>query len=153
MARGVLNFHWRSDRDASGYWVFPGDDRSGRLFLRISRLFAFSQAVVYSVSMSQADQTIEAEVVEIDGVTVEPRPTSKQGAGDKWKDLGKWQMRVKNLDPRWWPLWAALGFIALVLIVSVGMCVAVVWIAYRIVVGITSGFLSLFVPSRELQRR
>jgi len=103
--------------------------------------------------MSQAEQTIEAEVVEIDGVTVEPRPTSKQGAGDKWKDLGKWQMRVKNLDPRWLPLWAALGFIALVLIVSVGMCVAVVWIAYRIVVGITSGFLSLFVPSRELQRR
>lgn len=103
--------------------------------------------------MSEAEQTIEAEVVEIDGVTVEPRPTTKRTFGGEWRDMGRWQMRVKNLDPRWWPVWAVLGFIALVLIVSVGMCVATIWIAYRIVMALALGFLSLFAPSRELQRR
>ena len=103
--------------------------------------------------MSEAEQTIEAEVVEIDGVTVEPRPTTKRTFGGEWRDRGRWQMRVKSLDPRWWPVWAVLGFIALVLIVSVGMCVAIIWIAYRIVMALALGFLSLFAPSRELQRR
>ncbi len=103
--------------------------------------------------MSQAEQTIEAEVVEIDGVAVEPRPFPKQTKGREWNSWGSWQGRVKKLDARWWPLWLVLGSIVLVLVVAVGMCAAVVWIAYKLTIGLFIGFLSLFNTPTELQRR
>lgn len=103
--------------------------------------------------MSQAEQTIEAEVVEIDGVAVEPRPAPKQAKNWNSKNWATWQVRVKKLDARWWPLWLVLGFVVLVFVVAVGMCAAVVWITYRLIMGTAAGFLSLFVPNRQLQRR
>ena len=103
--------------------------------------------------MSNAEQTIEAEVVEIDGVTVEPRPAATHTKRSEWNSWGAWQGRVKKLDARWRPLWLVLGFIVLVLVVAVGMCAAIVWIGYKLVMGLAAGFLSLFVPNRQLQRR
>lgn len=103
--------------------------------------------------MTQTEPTIEAEVVEIDGVAVEPRPAPRQAKGSDWNSWGSWQGRMKNLDARWWPLWAVLGFVALVLIVAVGMCAAVIWVTYKITMALATGFLSLFIPTRELQRR
>ena len=103
--------------------------------------------------MTRNEPTIEAEVVEIDGVAVQPRPAPKQMESPDWSKWKSWQGRVKKLDSRWWPLWLILGFIAIVLIVAIGMCVAVVWITYKLLVGLVAGFLSLLTPSHELQRR
>lgn len=99
--------------------------------------------------MGGNDTIIEAEVVEIDGVAVEPRPVlrEEQGAGTRI-DWSAWQGRVKRLDSRWWPLWIVLGFIALVVAVAVGMCVAVIYVAWRIFKAILSGFANLLSPQR-----
>lgn len=97
--------------------------------------------------MSQTEQTIEAEVVEIDGVSVQPRPAATSRPQADWKQWGNWQGRIKTLDSRWWPLWVVLGFIALVLVVSVAMCAAVLWIAYKLTLALFVGALSLFFPN------
>lgn len=102
--------------------------------------------------MSGNEPTIEAEVVEIDGIAVEPRPVREEKGAD-WKGWSSWQGRVKRLDARWWPLWAVLGFIALVIAVAVGMCVAVVFVAYRIFKAIFNGLANLLFPSQELRGR
>ncbi len=95
------------------------------------------------------EQTIEVDVVEIDGVAVEPRPlrgeTPNKGGRIDWTT---WQGRVKRLDARWWPLWLVLGIIVLVLATVVGICVAVVFIAWRIFKGLLNGITSLFSPQR-----
>jgi ABC-type spermidine/putrescine transport system permease subunit II len=103
--------------------------------------------------MSGNEPTIEAEVVEIDGIAVEPRPVREEKHSD-WKGWSSnWQGRVKRLDARWWPLWAVLGFIVLVIAVAVGMCVAVVFVAYRIFKALFNGFANLLFPSQELRGR
>jgi hypothetical protein len=105
--------------------------------------------------MSGNEPTIEAEVVEIDGVAVEPRPVREERRGD-WKGSERWstwQGRVQRLDSRWWPLWAILGLAALVVAVAVGMCVAVLFIAYRIFKALFNGIANMLFPSQELQRR
>ena len=105
--------------------------------------------------MSGNEPTIEAEIVEIDGVAVEPRPVNEAPRRDRaqWSDWGSWQGRVKTLDARWWPLWLMLGFIALVLFVAIGMCVAVLAVTYWISKFILVRIVSLIAPPRELQRR
>lgn len=99
--------------------------------------------------MGGNDPIIEVEVVEIDGVAVEPRPALReaQGAGARI-DWSVWQGRVKRLDARWWPLWFVLGFIALVVAVAVGMCFAVVFVTWRIFKAILEGFANLLSPQR-----
>jgi len=87
---------------------------------------------------------IEAEVVEIDGIAVEPRPVRRETPDTRGRiDWSAWQGRVKRLDARWWPLWLVLGFIVLVVAVAVGMCVAVIYLAWRIFKSILQGFVSL----------
>jgi hypothetical protein len=99
--------------------------------------------------VSGNDQIIEAEVVEIDGVAVEPRPARREAPKTRGRvDWTAWQGRVKRLDARWWPLWLVLGAIVLVLAVTVGMCFAVVFIAWRIFKGLINGIASLFSPQR-----
>lgn len=99
--------------------------------------------------MGGNDPIIEAEVVEIDGIAVEPRPMSG-GASDSRRriDWAVWQGRVKRLDARWWPLWLVLGIIVLVLAAAVGVCVAVIFIVWRIFKGLLSGFVNLLSPQR-----
>ncbi|WP_411826163.1 hypothetical protein [Luteolibacter sp. AS25] len=103
--------------------------------------------------MERSEQTIEAEVVEIDGVSVEPRPVEKNRAGGDWQDWRSWQGKVRELDPRWWPLWAFLGAIGLVLLVVVGMCAAVILVIYKLFKALFMGFVSLFLPTEQYQRR
>jgi hypothetical protein len=99
--------------------------------------------------VSGNDQIIEAEVVEIDGVAVEPCPARREAPKTRGRvDWTAWQGRVKRLDARWWPLWLVLGAIVLVLAVTVGMCFAVVFIAWRIFKGLLNGIASLFSPQR-----
>lgn len=94
-------------------------------------------------TMQNEPQSIEVEVVEIDGIApptrVEPShetPRNSRGAaGAQWQDWQKWQGRVRKLDSRWWPLWVILGIIALFLILTVGVVVGVLVLIYRIITG------------------
>lgn len=105
--------------------------------------------------MNGNEPTLEAEVVEIDGVAVEPKPVREESTkGASWAQWGNWQDQVKRLDARWWPLWAILGFIALVLLVAVGMVALVLYVSWRIFVGLINAVASLFLPtSSQLQGR
>ncbi|MFD2255318.1 hypothetical protein ACFSSA_01400 [Luteolibacter algae] len=102
--------------------------------------------------MTETEPTIEAEVVEIDGIAVDPRAAADH-TRQEWKDWRKWQGKVRQLDARWMPLWIVLGFILLVLVVAIGMCAAVLWLGYKFVKNILGGIASVFIPSHELQRR
>lgn len=95
------------------------------------------------------EKTIEVEVVEIDGIAVDPRPVREEtrSAGGRI-DWSVWQGKVKSLDPRWWPLWLVLGFVVLVVVVAVGLCVAVVFVTWRIFVAMLKGFVNLLSPQR-----
>ena len=107
--------------------------------------------------MRVEEKTIEAEVVEIDGVAVEPEVFQKKESRTAgWSDWQKWQGwggKVRNLDSRFWPLWLALGLIALVFIVAIGMVVAVLAVFYWICRSLLISFASLFDSSYELQRK
>lgn len=105
--------------------------------------------------MSGNEPTIEAEVLEIDGVAVEPKPfhqdSSKGTPRAQWRT---WQSQVKRLDARWWPLWILIAFIAIVLVVAIGMVAIVCFVTWRMVVGLINTVVSLLLPSSgNLQRR
>jgi hypothetical protein len=78
---------------------------------------------------------IEVEVVEVDGVAPVPAPTPPDEAEHRsgWRDWRGWQGRVRTLDSRWWPLWVLLGGIALFLLLTLGLVIAVVYVAVRLV--------------------
>ena len=104
--------------------------------------------------MGRTEPTIEAEVVEIDGVAVEPKPLREESAkGAPWARWDTWQGQAKRLDMRWWPLWVLLGFIALVVFVAVGMVAAVLFITFRIIAGLLNAIAHLLFPSQQMQRR
>lgn len=95
------------------------------------------------------EQTIEVEVVEIDGVAVTPRPVREDARKTHSRiDWSSWQGRVKRLNARWWPLWLVLGFAVLLAAVVLGICFAVVFVVWRIFKAILNGFASLLGPQR-----
>ena len=82
----------------------------------------------------EQEKEIEVEVVEIDGVTTasgqemrvageDNTPFEQRTEGHTWQ---QWQGRVRQLDSRWWPLWALLGVLALILLATVGVVVGLV---------------------------
>ena len=80
--------------------------------------------------MTQTTQQIEVEVVEIDGVAptthgAPPAPTAQN-----------WQGRIRTLDARWWPLWVLLGTLAIAILLTVGLVIAVIFVIFRILNGI-----------------
>jgi hypothetical protein len=77
--------------------------------------------------MKHDESILEAEVVEIDGVAVDPRPAADWYNGDQKRrvDWQGWQGKIRVLDKRWMPLWIVLGLIALILAVTVGLLVGV----------------------------
>ena len=90
--------------------------------------------------MTQQATEIEVEVLEIDGVApAEPNiragqePPRQQG---DWQDWRQWQGRVRRLDSRWWPLWAFLGIIAFILLITVGLVIGVIFLIFRVLQGI-----------------
>jgi hypothetical protein len=86
--------------------------------------------------MIDNSQTIEVEVIEVDGVVptdkFEPQ-TEAPPRRRPWQDLGG---RVRKLDRRWWPLWIFLGIIAAVIVLTLGLVVGVVVVIYRILRGL-----------------
>lgn len=102
------------------------------------------------IDMESKTQTLEAEVVEIDGVA--PIPPQQRQADPKnrsWQDWRSWQGRVRTLDARWWPLWLILGIIALSLVLTVGLVLGVIILLVRITLGIIRGVFSIFAPPQS----
>jgi hypothetical protein len=95
------------------------------------------------------EEIIEVEVVEIDGIAMEPRPDHRERKNAGGQFYGSWQSRVKRLDARWWPLWLVLGFFVLVVFFTVGIFVAVVFIAWRMFVWLYNGIASMLNPRRR----
>ena len=96
--------------------------------------------------MEKEQETIEVEVVAIDGIAPVPvTPHHEEEAPrDNWQDWQKWQGRIRRLDARWWPLWVFLGVILVFLLLSIGVVFGVIYLVYRIarnfLVGIASAF-------------
>lgn len=88
--------------------------------------------------------TIEAEVLEIDGQRPAPAQSPEPGAQDRARSSsnpwgGTWNSlrgRVVKLDRRWWPLWVLLGIVAVIVLGVVACVAAVVFTVIRILVGI-----------------
>ncbi len=94
------------------------------------------------------DKTIEAEVLEIDGNP--PPPPRDPGEERRARGQAPWEAirgRVVRLDRRWWPLWVLLGIVALVLMLTVGVAVAVLVVVAKMIGGILR-FLTGGAPSR-----
>ncbi len=98
--------------------------------------------------------TVDVEVTEIDGVTHEAQPPAPERrarqprtpgpdgrAGQGWRS--GWAGRVHTLDSRWWPLWVVLGIIGVVLAVTVGLVLAVIYLTFRIIAGVIQWILGL----------
>jgi hypothetical protein len=93
--------------------------------------------------MEKETETIEVEVVEIDGIAPVPvsAPHEDNSAGrgprenGNWNDWRNWQGRVRTLDMRWWPLWVILGIILLALLASVGVVVGFFYLIFAIIRG------------------
>lgn len=85
--------------------------------------------------MTEEAKEIEVEVVEIDGVApvaVPDRADEIPRREDDWPDWRQWQGKVTRLDSRWWPLWVFLGLIALALMLTIGLVIAVVFVIFRL---------------------
>ena len=87
---------------------------------------------------------IEVEVLEIDGVaplvpqTQAEEYPSQQGGRQDWRN---WQGQVRKLDSRWWPLWVFLGIIAVVLALTVGLVLGVLFLIARMCLKIVRALL------------
>jgi hypothetical protein len=84
--------------------------------------------------MTKEATEIEVEVVEIDGLAPlapQARAAETSQARGDWQDWRQWQGKVRTLDSRWWPLWVFLGIIALFLLLTVGLVLAVVFLNVR----------------------
>lgn len=88
-------------------------------------------------------ETIEAEVIEIDGAPP-PKPDSGPAPENGMPDWSGWKSRVVTLDRRWWPLWLLLGIVLVGLLLTVGLVVGVMWGILRII----RAFLGLFIGGR-----
>jgi hypothetical protein len=84
--------------------------------------------------MTQESPAIEVEVLAIDGAAP-PAPAGQPSTSSRplWHDM---RSRMLRLDGRWWPLWLALGAVALVLLLTVGLVVGLVYLILRLIQGI-----------------
>jgi hypothetical protein len=92
------------------------------------------------------NDTIEVEVLEIDGATPSP-PSPAPESNPQPSPLppwATWQGRVRQLDARWWPLWIILGILALGLLLTVGVVLGVVLVIARLVLRFVRGLMRVF---------
>ncbi|MES2661003.1 MAG: hypothetical protein V4689_20425 [Verrucomicrobiota bacterium] len=85
--------------------------------------------------MTNESQAIEVEVVEVDGITPPARFEPREESGPQQPPWQQWQGRVRTLDSRWWPLWVFLGAIAVVLLLTFGVVIGVLFVIFRILRG------------------
>ena len=100
-------------------------------------------------------ETIEAEVIEIDGVEPPKAEKSEKRTESPWSRAGM-QGRVLKLDRRWWPLWLLLGVVAVILAATVGVvlgiCYTIFAVIRRVLRGIFGGMPSGGSGSGALRR-
>lgn len=98
--------------------------------------------------MQKEPETIEVEVVEIDGITPvpvsHPHPEEEDPRQRGWNDWQSWQGRARQLDMRWWPLWVLLGIVLVFLLLTVGVVLGVIFLIYRIIRGFFAGIAGAF---------
>ena len=86
--------------------------------------------------MTNEPQAIEVEVIAIDGVAPLATTGSHEETPRRWQDWQNWHGRIRKLDNRWWPLWVFLGVIAVALLLTVGVFVAIVFVIFRVLSGL-----------------
>jgi hypothetical protein len=94
-----------------------------------------NEASSNATAMPKEATEIEVEVVEIDGLApIAPQVQAEESrvSGD-WQDWRQWQGKVRTLDSRWWPLWAFLGIIAVFLLLTIGLVIAVIFVIFRLI--------------------
>jgi hypothetical protein len=97
-----------------------------------SRPFAVKFQVAAIRIMTTPSQAIEVEVVEIDGAAPPARFETPEASAPRQSWQANWQSRALKLDSRWWPLWVLLGAVAVVLLLTVGLVVGIVFVIFRI---------------------
>ena len=88
--------------------------------------------------MTNESQIIEVEVVEIDGAAPAAKFSPREPEPSPARDWQKWLKRLswmRQLDRRWWPLWVVLASIGMVLLLTVGLVVGVIWVIFRVLSG------------------
>ena len=93
--------------------------------------------------MAVTEKTIEAEVLEIDGVTVRARVVDEAA----WKNWRGWQANIKQLNVRWWPLWLVLCAVLLIIAIGLGICVILLLMVWSLVKALLAGLARLFSKS------
>lgn len=69
-----------------------------------------------------------------------PSPQAQTKPDPAWR---QWQPRLKQLNPRWWPLWIVLGIIVVFLVLTVG----IIFGALLLIVKIVSSIARLLIGS------
>lgn len=82
-------------------------------------------------------ETLEAEVIEIDGKAPEPVP-QEQGSSGSYSERAR--QVVLKLDRRWWPLWVVLGMVAVALMATLGLVLGVVYLVFSLIRGVIRAF-------------
>lgn len=82
--------------------------------------------------MTNESQAIEVEVVEIDGAppAVRSDPREEAPPNQPWQ---QWQGKIRQLDPRWWPLWVVLGTLAVLILLTFGVVIGVIFLVFKII--------------------
>lgn len=85
--------------------------------------------------MTTESQAIEVEVVEIDGVAPLAKSEAREDSPPRqqWQDWQQWQGQIRKLDSRWWPLWVVLGTIAVLILLTFGVVIGVVFLVFKII--------------------
>ena len=86
--------------------------------------------------MTTPSQAIEVEVVEIDGAAPPAKMDRPEDASPPPSWQMNWQGRARKLDRRWWPLWVLLGTVAVVLLLTVGLVLGIIFVIFRILRGL-----------------
>lgn len=76
-------------------------------------------------------ETIEAEVIEIDGEAPVPASAPRRARGIR--------PFVVRLDRRWWPLWTLLAILGMALMLTLGVAFAAVYLVFALVRGVWRG--------------
>lgn len=91
--------------------------------------------------MIRENQSIEVEIVEIDGVSPHSKMSSLNEVGTNYRPQGwgGFRGKVGKFDNCWWPLWAVVGIIAFSLLLAGGLIIGIIFLIIRFVRGLFSG--------------
>ena len=80
-------------------------------------------------------ETIEAEVIEIDG--------QKPPERESWADSSPMKSFRWRLDRRWWPLWVLLTMVGVVVMMTLGLVLGSIYLIFVLIRGLMRALFSL----------